>query len=255
MALRAALLVTVLVLAGCGDDATDSASDTTTTTGATTTSTSSSTTSTSSSTTTTTDPNACPDDAPIPSGATDVTEATVAYDGDGDGAADTLSVYPHDGNWWLHVEWAAGGTAAATIDSASGMGARPLGGHDLDDDGADEAWVAISGPASGSIVGIYRSDGCGLTPVLDEESGTAFEFPVTASVGAISGATCDGLADLDLFTGELEDPDSGEYLISQSPYSYDGVELTAELGDAGSASFDDIGQYSSLDCGNLAGAL
>ncbi|MFP4511977.1 MAG: hypothetical protein ACLFRV_03415 [Acidimicrobiales bacterium] len=255
MALRAALLVTVLILAGCGDD-TDSASDTTTTTGATTsTSSSSTTTSTSSSTTTTTDPDACPDDAPIPSGVTDVTEATVAYDGDGDGDPDTLSVYPHDGMWWLHVEWAAGGTAAVTIDSASGMGARPLGGHDLDDDGADEAWVAISGPASGSIVGIYRSDGCGLTPVLDEESGMAFEFPVTASVGAISGATCDGLADLDLFSGELEAPDTGEYLISQSPYSYDGVELTAEFGDSGSADSDDIGQYSSLDCGSLAGAL
>jgi hypothetical protein len=199
----------------------------------------------------------CPDDAPVPATATDVVTATLAYDGDGDGAPDALNVFRFEGDWWLQVEWAAGGSAAVTIDDVSeAFGAKPLGGFDVNGNGSDEAFIAMGGPASGQIVGVYWTTGCGIWPVLDADSGLPFGFPVTASIGTFSGATCDGLGDLDLFTGELVDADEGEYLVAQAPYTLDDDgQMTAQLGDAGSIGFDEVESYSSLDCGLLAGAL
>ena len=248
---RAALVAAVVVLAACGNDDVDTADDTTTTTEDTTT--------TLEEATTTEDDEAdeaaCPDAAPIPADATSFTDAPVAYDGNGDGQADTLTVYEHDGDWMLHVEWGAGGTAEAWLDEAGSMGARPLGGHDLSGDGADEAWVAMAGPAAGSIVGIYRTEGCELIPVFDADTGSPFTFTVTATVGTFSGATCDGFGDIDLYFGELAGPDGEEYMVNQSPHTYDDGQLLAEFGDAGSVHLDDLGQYTTLDCGDLAGAL
>ncbi|MGY6500741.1 MAG: hypothetical protein ACXIVQ_07625 [Acidimicrobiales bacterium] len=255
MRTRAVLFAVVAVLlASCGDD--DAADDTTTTSaGAETTTTSEAeTTTTSESAGGTGD--ACPDAAPLPDGAEGLSEAPVAFDGDGDGMADTLSAYLDDGQWWLHVEWAAGGTSVVEVDDASEMlGIRPLGGHPLGDATADVAWVAIGGPASGSIIGLYRAEGCELVPVLDADTGTVFSFSVTGSIGTFSGATCDGIGDLDLFLGELVDDEAGEYTVAQSPYSYADGALTAEFGDAGSVTFEESSQYATLDCGDLASAL
>ena len=251
---NAALVVAVLLLAACGDDDADTAEDApadeTTTTDA-------------GEETTTTDADdgqepdeaACPDDAPIPAEASALSDAPVAYDGNGDGEQDILTVYEDDGDWMLHVEWAAGGTSAVWLDEAGSMGARPLGGYDLSGDGADEAWVAMAGPAAGSIVGIYRTEGCELIPVFDADTGSPFTFTVTATIGNFSGATCDGFGDIDLYSGELAGPDGEEYMVSQAPHTYDEGQLLAEFGDAGSVHLDDLGQYTTLDCGDLAGAL
>jgi hypothetical protein len=246
-----AALALVALAAGCGDDdtsaepaTTSEAPDTTTTSAPTTTD-----------TTEPVDDASCPDDAPVPGDASDVQEAPIAYDGDGDGEDDTLSVFRHDGQWWVQVAWSAGGSAAVTIDEAGEMGARPLGGHDIDGSGLDEAFVAVSGPASGSIIAVFRTNGCGIWPVLDADSGQPFSFPVTASIGTFSGATCDGMGDLDLFTGELVDVDEGEYLVAQAPYTSVDGEMEAGFGDAGSADFDTVHAYSTLDCGLLGSAL
>lgn len=238
MRLRAALVGTVLLLVACGDDD-GTAADTTSTTseagvGPT--------------------GGVCPDDAPIPSDVDEVLVAPLPFDGDGDGVEDVLSAYPADGQWWLHVEWAAGGTAAVVVDEASEMsGIRPLGGHDLGGDGADEAWVAIAGPASGSMIGIYRADGCSLVPVGDAESGEAFSFTVTASIGTVTGATCDGVGDLDLFLGQLGEGD--EYRVRLTPYTYADGQLVAGPDDSGSSDLAGSAEHSTLGCGDLASVL
>jgi hypothetical protein len=247
-----AVLALALVVGACSDDDEPSAEPTTTTETPTTT--------TAAPTTTTTaggepDEGECPDEAPIPAAATDVQEATFDYDGNGDGSPDTLSVFRHDDAWWVHVAWSIGGTAAVTIDEAGDMGARPLGGYDIDGSGLDEAFVSVSGPAAGFIVAVFRTNGCGIWPVLDADSGLAFSFPVTASIGTFSGATCDGMGDLDLFTGELVDVDEGEYLVAQAPYTLVDGQMEAGFGDAGSVDVDSVHEYSTLDCGLLGSAL
>jgi hypothetical protein len=252
MRIAGVLFALALVLGACGDD--DSAADDTTTSSTT----EATTTTEAEDTTTTSDTvadDSCPDEAPIPDEATDVAEATIDYDGDGDGIPDTLSVFRHDDAWWVQVAWSAGGSAAVTIDEAGDMGASPIGGHDVDGSGQDEAFVSVSGPASGVIVAMFRTDGCSLVPVVDAESGLAFSFPVTASIGTFSGATCEGLGDLDLFSGELVDADTGEYLVAQAPYSFVDGEMVAGPGDAGSVGVDEVHEYSSLDCGLLASGL
>lgn len=254
-----AVLAVGMVLGACGDDdgsgeeaATTSSSTTSTTVAVTTTSE----VATSSTTATTAVEGSCPDEAPVPAGATDVQSAPVAFDGDGDGLDDELTVFRDGGTWWVQVAWAAGGSGAVAIDDAD-MGARPLGGFDLDGDGADEAWVAIAGPASGSLVGSFRVLGCGLWPILDAGSGQPFVFPVTSSIGTFSGATCDATGDIALVTGELVDEDAGLYEAGETPYTYDAGsgEVTAGFGDGGSVAADEVGGLATLACGTLGDAL
>ena len=246
-----ALLALTLVAGACSDDDETSAEDTTTTTTEAPTTTQAPTTTTDAEV----DEGECPDDAPIPGAATDIADATFDYDGNGDGSPDTLSVFRHDDAWWVHVAWSGGGTAAVTIDDAGEMGARPMGGHDVDGSGLDEAFVSVAGPAAGTIVAVFRTNGCGIWPVLDADSGLPFSFPVTATIGTFSGATCNGMGDIDLFTGELVDVDEGEYLVAQAPYTLVDGEMEAGFGDAASVDLDSVDQYSTLDCGPLGSAL
>lgn len=256
------VLMASLFASACGNDSPDnSATDSTNGT----TSTTSNTSSTSENETTTTvgevteDTNAevsCPDAAPIPASATDVSEAPIDFDGDGDGQVDRLVTYQQGDQWWLGVEWAAGGSSRAVIDEAF-MGGQPLGGYDLNGDGLDEAFVSIFGPASGVMVGIFYADGCDIAPVLDETAAGAFVFPVTGSIGFFSGASCNSIGDISLISGQLVDAETGEYEASEVPYSFDPATgtLTAGFGDGGSVGFDEIGELSTLACGSLADAL
>ncbi|MBK5221435.1 MAG: hypothetical protein JJE52_00865 [Acidimicrobiia bacterium] len=254
---RTILVASVLVLGACSDSGGDDegaepAPSVTEPAGTTTTSTSGE-----STTTSTAAATGCPDSMPMTAELGDLEVAAEGFDGDGDGAADELSVVATaDDEWQVRVAWAAGGSTGAPIVDAF-MGARPLGGHDLDGDGIDEAFIAISGPASGMLVGLYRTDGCDLVPVLDAGTGQPFVFPVTASIGAFSGASCGSIGNIALINGELIDADAGEYEVAETPYVYDSTSgsLTAAPGDGGSAGFDEAGRLATLDCGSLDGAL
>jgi hypothetical protein len=197
---------------------------------------------------------ACPDGSPVPDEASSLSQAPLAYDGDGDGQVDVLSLYEHADDWWLHVAWASGGSTAVVVEDAGAMGAWPLGGHDLVGDGIDEAWVAMAGPAAGVMVGVYRTVGCELEPVVDD-TGMPFVFPVTETVATFTGARCDELGDIDLFTGEMVGPDAAEYLVSQRSYTVADGQATAGPGDAGSISADEVYRYSWLECGDLGQVL
>lgn len=202
------------------------------------------------------DLDSCPDAAPIPASAAELSEATVNFDGDGDGENDRLATYKDGDNWWVGVEWSNGGSSRAIIDEAF-MGAAAAGGYDLDGDGNDEAFVSIYGPASGVMVGVFYRDGCDLAPVLDEDASAPFVFPVTGSIGFFSGASCNSIGDISLISGELLDEEAGEYEVSEVPYSFDSTSgtLSSGFGDGGSVTFDEIGDLSQLDCGDLANAL
>lgn len=258
------VLVTLLSVAGCGDDTSDDAGGSTTTSVADSTTTTSGpadpstiTTAAPDATTTTAAPvGACPDEAPVPGSATEVVGAPLPFDGDGDGLDDQLTTFRHEDAWWVQATWSSGGSSAVSVPGSS-MGIRPLGGSDLDGDGADEAWIAISGPASGMIVGVLRVDGCAVVPVVDSAGGQPFEFPVTSSIGSFSGASCESIGDISLVTGQLIDEDSGEYETAEVPYDYDPAtgQVTAGPGDGGGVGFDEVGALATLRCGDLADAL
>lgn len=256
--LAATVAVAVLVLAGCGDDDGDgdaagtSTSSPPTSVESTTTSTEVPTTETSITDT----EGSCPDDAAVPAEATDVVSATLPFDGDGDGVDDQLTTFHHEDMWWVQATWSTGGSAAVTTGDTP-LGIRALGGHDLDGDGIDEAWVAVAGPASGNLVALFRVDGCGIAPVLDVDTGAPFELPVTSSIGAFSGASCNSIGDISLVTGQLVDEDGGEYEASEVPYTYDPAtgQVSAGPGDGGSVGVDEVGALATLDCGDLADAL
>lgn len=249
------LLVLTLGLAACGDDDGGEAADSTTSSTSTTADIDTGDDGDETTTTTSSADGECPALADIPDDATDLNASTLAYDGDGDGEADTLSIFFFEDMWWLQVEWSAGGNAAITIDEVSEMGANAIGGHDLDGDGLDEAFVRVPGPASGVIVAVFYTEGCSILPIIDDASGSAFSFPVTASIGTFSGASCDGMGHIDIHSGELVDADAGEYLVTTAPHTLTDGNMLAEMGDSGSVQFDDIGEFSGLACGDLGSGL
>jgi len=248
----------VLVAAACGDDTAAPAglpesgeSPTTAEVSTTTTST----TVAQSSTTATTGPPACPDEGPLPADAEDVLAATVAIDVDGDGEPDELRTYRVGDGWRVRVDRTAGGSSSTAVPEAF-MGARALGGHDLDGDGRDEVFVAVTGPAAGSLVAVLHAPGCALVPVVDAATAAPFVFPVTASIGTFSGATCDGIGDLDLVTGLLVDAEGNLYEAAVVPYRLTAAgEMEAGPGDGAVVDADEAVGLATLDCGDLRAAL
>lgn len=172
------------------------------------------------------------------------------YDGDGDAADDILTMSSSGDVWTLHAHWAAGGSASATVPDV-GIGARPLGGHDLDGDGSDEAFVVLEGPTGVTIL-VFRTDGCGLEPVIDDASGALFGFPITQGIGHFAGATCTGIGHIDLVAGELVDAATGLYEAGFVPYDLgrDG-RIRAGFGDGAVLDAAEVGAHARLGCGSL----
>lgn len=256
----AVLVAATLVLASCGDsddsDSAERADDTTITTEVETTAT----------TADTEDeedmdaeglgagePGVCPD-----VGTPDeiASTAPVSFDGNGDGQDDTLTTFQEEGTWWIGVEWAAGGSGWIMLDDAGPMGATALGGHDLDGDGVDEAFIAFSGPASGHVVHVYQQDVCGLKPI-EFGNGEPFSFPVTATAGTMTSAECGSPTDISLVTSLIVDPDTGTVDVERVSYSFqpdEGV-MRGEEEAYDTIEGADLSELSGLRCGDLDSAF
>ena len=197
----------------------------------------------------TTVPSACPQ-APPP--AADATDSTfVTGDFDGDGLADVLSTYivPSEARWHVRVEFDAGGSDDVTIvDSNMATPARPIGGHDVDGDGTDEAFVRVGSGASAVLVGLYDVAACGLTRVTVGPDPAV--FPIGATIGNVSGLACNVVGDLDrLFAQQVT---ADEYEGGFEPFTLTGSVLTPGAGDGAGFSAAEAGELATLDCGTLA---
>ncbi len=219
----------------------------TTTTGAATTTAPTATTSTSPPPPTTV-PSACPQASPPVAEAIDSTFANGDFDGDG--FVDVLSTYlvPSEARWHVRVEFGAGGSDdLAIMDSGMVAPARPIGGHDVEGDGTDEAFVTVGSGASAVRVGLYDVADCGLTRVTVGADPAV--FPIGATIGNVSGLACNVVGDLDrLFAQQVT---ADEYEGGFEPFALSGSVLTPGPGDGASFSAAEAGDLATLDCGTL----
>lgn len=253
---RTLLIVTALTLASCGATG-DAANDTTTKPQEPQATSTSPDTEPTSTTTTIDDPSPSVDPCPeVPMPDDVATTAPAGFDGDGDGDDDTLTTFQEEDQWWAGVEWAAGGSGLIMLDEAESMGAKAIGGYDLDGDGVDEAFIALGGPASGVRVQVFHQDGCGLKPVLFQND-KPFTFPVTGTAGTFTAAECGTTTDITLITATVMDPDTGTLDLDQVRYSFDPDSGTMIGEDEARDTVEgaDIAELSGLRCGDLEEAM
>lgn len=181
------------------------------------------------------------------------TTAAADFDGNGDGDNDTLTTFEAEGTWWMGVEWAAGGSGWIMLNEAESMGASALGGHDIDGDGVDEAFVALAGPASGVIVQVFQQDQCGLKPIRLQND-KPFTFPVTGTAGTFTAAECGNPTDITIITGSVIEP--GTVDLERVSYSFDrdSGKMVGEEGTRDTVDID-IADVSGLQCGDLDEAM
>ena len=130
---------------------------------------------------------ACPTIAAMPSEASDLTAATVDFDGDG--TPDTLRVYRLGTAW--HVRGEMGGTGFHdSVVAHSGPTMAALGGARIDADATEEAWVNVGSGADTDSVSFYAYRSCRLLAAGDGTEAAA--FPVGASLRHAVGLSCTG---------------------------------------------------------------
>jgi hypothetical protein len=197
---------------------------------------------------TTTVPSSCPEAPPAAADAIELT--SVDTDVDGDGLPDVLSTYlvPSESRWHVRVAFGVGGSDDVSIvDSDMVAPARPIGGHDLDGDGTDEAFVTVGSGAATILVGLYDVAGCSLTRVtIDTEPAV---FPIGATVMNVSGLACNVVGDLDRLFAQRVDED--EFEGGFAPFTLSGSVLTPGFGDGAGFSEAEAAALATLDCGTL----
>lgn len=192
-----------------------------------------------------------------------VSQQTTFTDFDGDGRADLVTIYlvkqsTTSDEWRIRVDTAAGESldSQLSVEVGSAVGAAPLGGTDIDGDGANqELFSAIGTGASVVIVVIHTRDGCDI--VQTSVDNTPVTFPVGGSVGNVAGIECrdndkNGLNDTVVaWTGEADfNPPSGDYILKGVEYRLVGsllVQVDTLTTTANIAEADFI--YSQLSCG------
>jgi len=185
---------------------------------------------TTSTTTSTTAAPTCADSGPVPGDALGF--ETIVADFDLDGLADQLMTYfaPTEDRFHIRLVPGIGGAFDEVILGSSSAGAvRPIGAYDIDGDGPLEAFVLVGSGASAQLVGIYDVADCSVTrATLDGEPAV---FAVGATVGSMSGMSCEGVGHIDSVFAVSVD---GEiYDGGFSPHSLSGSILEQGFGDGG----------------------
>jgi len=162
---------------------------------------------------------------PLPGTATSMTTATGDFDGNGtDG---TLQVYRDGGSWYIRLLTDSGYGAAKLLPTGGVEAARAIGGHDINKDGVDEAFVVTGAGAYTELVTLYSMNEpieappnmrCDVGNVYIGAGTTRATFPVGASVGTQAGLAClaTGLREISQST-----VDGTTYEQYRSNYSYD----------------------------------
>ncbi len=224
------------------------ATTTTTQASATTTTQPAESTTTSTSTTTTLPPSVCPAPAALADGT--LTFSGGSGDFDGDGNEDTLLTYQASPDTWrVRVVFADGGGAdAAIVEGMDFSPPQPIGGYDIDGDGADEGFLTVGSGASTAQVGLFDIAACVASRITT--GGVPAVFPVGGSVGSVSGLSCPGDGSIHRNFAQFVSEDN--YEGGFEPYTLAGAVLTPGFGDGAGFTADEAFALAVLDCGSLA---
>lgn len=190
----------------------------------------------------------CPLGPAIPADAADLTE--VAVDLNVDGQLDSLQTYavPSEDRWHIRVEFGGGGAFDEAIEGSNLVApARPIGAVDLEEDGTMEAFAVVGSGAAVLLIGLYDVDGCAITRITI--GGSPAVFPVGATVGSVSGLSCEGVGDLDrLFASRIgADAFEGGF----EPFALVGAVLTPGFGDGAGFTDAEAAALATFDCAGL----
>lgn len=149
-------------------------------------------------------------------------------DFDGDGSEDTLYVWKDGSGWVAHIRTDAGFGAQTVLPTHSFDNARALGGHDVNGDGIDEAFIKVATGASTNVVGLYtlyQPDPdeipfytCGLEPIEFSPAGAEASFVIGGGVLHGDGLQCRANHTLRQF--QLETVDGTHWTLHRYNYRY-----------------------------------
>lgn len=165
-----------------------------------------------------------------------VVTTTARADIDGDGATDQVTAYAvNDGGrtWFIRVDTAAGESLDSPLTDgiADETVVTPIGGADVDGDGAtQELFTVVGAGAATTIVAIHARIGCELVQVTIDS--TAATFPVGGSVVNLGGLQCLGTDEdgvnttIVAWTGVADlEAAAGTYDVTGVEYRLTGTEL------------------------------
>ena len=128
----------------------------------------------------------------------DLTTATGDFDGNG--VTDDLYVWKDGTQWIAHIETDGGFGAQSVLPTSQYSPARAIGGHDIDGDGVDEAFLQVEAGASTTVLGIYTlweavgsgAEGfsCALLPVKYSTAPAETSFIIGGPVLFQNGLQC-----------------------------------------------------------------
>ena len=138
---------------------------------------------------------------PMPSGATNVTNAPVDFNAAG--IADQIQVYQL-GTVWRVRAYVDGSPVADEVLAGPGPAMTAIGGATVDGYPVEEAWVKVGSGSSTDIIGLLMFLDCELKRV--ELNGTPGEFPIGATGTAADGLGCYGFdVGIEVFTSTSSD--------------------------------------------------
>lgn len=153
----------------------------------------------------------------IPSASADLSTAT--GDLDGDGAADTASVYRSAGSWFVGVELAYGWSTAIDITEQTTDWLEPASVHRIVDIGDPVILVIHGGTLIGFTAGPYGFSDCTLDPLRDVERGEILRLFHGVSLGGPQRFVCraDGFTQATL---ARRDPAEGGFVLERHDARY-----------------------------------
>jgi len=148
-------------------------------------------------------------------------------DFDGNGVDDTLYVWKEGTQWVAHIETDGGFGGEAVLGTSQYDVARAIGGHDINGDGVDEAFLQVATGASTTVLGIFTlweavgspATGlyCGLVPVMYAEAPAETSFIIGGPVLFQNGLQCRANHTLREYSQDTSDG----YTYTQHRYDYD----------------------------------
>jgi hypothetical protein len=156
----------------------------------------------------------------------DLTTATGDFDGNG--IDDDLYVWKDGSHWIAHIETDGGFGAEIVLPTSEYIAAKAIGGHDINDDGIDEAFLKVDAGASSDVIGIYTlweavgspttGFSCALRPVWYDYAPADAAFVIDYGILTQTGLEC--RADHTLREYYQETTDGSSYLQTRHDYSY-----------------------------------